>query len=160
MRTATPPIQLRDARAEDVPILASFNRRLAHETEGLELAEEVVERGVQAVLENSAHGFYLLAEIQTEVVGSLMVTREWSDWRARQWWWIQSVYVAKKWRRRGIYRILYAQVRRMASLRAEVCGVRLYVAGDNATAQQTYAALGMRPTGYQIFEHAIERKPD
>jgi ribosomal protein S18 acetylase RimI-like enzyme len=81
-----------------------------------------------------------------------MITMEWSDWRNGLFWWIQSVFVVPEYRRRGIYRKLYAHVQELAAQEPNVCGFRLYVERDNTRAQQTYAALGMTETPYRLFE--------
>ena len=95
-------IMIRFAGAEDLEALVAFNRAMARETESKELAVEVVSAGVNALLEKPELGFYLVAERQGEVIGSLMVTTEWSDWRNGTFWWIQSVYVLPAARRQGI----------------------------------------------------------
>jgi ribosomal protein S18 acetylase RimI-like enzyme len=85
------------------------------------------------------------------VVGQLMLTREWSDWRDGWWWWIQSVYVAPDWRRRGVYRALHDAVVAEVDAAPDVCGIRLYVEPENETARATYRALGMVET-YRVME--------
>ena len=35
---------------------------------------------------------------------------------------------------------------------ADCCGVRLYVDRENDRAQQTYTALGMSPSSYDLYE--------
>ena len=153
-------ITLRRGCLDDARTLAEFNRNLAKETEGLALDAKVVLNGVTAVLENSALGFYLLAEVVTptryEVVASLLVTREWSDWRDGEWWWLQSVYVAHQWRRRGLYRRLHSEVQGLAQREQSVCGLRLYVEQHNQVAQDTYGNLGMQRTHYQLFEQLFQ----
>ena len=89
-------------------------------------------------------------------VGTLMVTREWSDWRNGDWWWIQSVYVVPEQRRQGVFAALYRHLERLARATPGVVGLRLYVERDNAAAQSTYATLGMRDAGYRIFEAPFE----
>ncbi|MGI9310998.1 MAG: GNAT family N-acetyltransferase [bacterium] len=148
---------MRDATRADAPALAEFNRRIAHETENLSLIPEVIRRGVEAVFDDPARGFYVVAEARAELIASLMVTTEWSDWRNGAFWWIQSVYVIREWRRRGVYQSLYRHVRERAARDSGVCGFRLYVERDNRVAQQTYAAAGMRQTRYNLFE---QLKPD
>ena len=147
---------IRRATAADAPLLARFNLAMAEETEGHRLAPEVVEAGVLALFDDPARGFYLVAERQGGVVGSLMVTREWSDWRNADFWWIQSVYVHPEHRRRGVYRLLYKVIREAAATKAGVCGLRLYVERDNLAAQATYAALGMVETAYRLYEATDE----
>jgi ribosomal protein S18 acetylase RimI-like enzyme len=93
-----------------------------------------------------------VAECDGRVVAGLMITYEWSDWRNGLFWWIQSVYVRPEFRRRGIYRKMYAHIRQAASMNGNVCGLRLYVERDNQSAQTTYASLGMSKTHYLIFE--------
>src|SRR5438093_12309971 len=94
------------------------------------------------LLDGSAPGQYWVAELGGRVVGQLLVTFEWSDWRNRMVWWIQSVYVVPEARRRGVLRALYDTARREA-LAAGAGGLRLYVHTANLPAQAVYAALGM-----------------
>ncbi len=151
-------ITLRLAGGADVDALVAFNRAMALETEARELAVEVLHAGVENLLREPRYGFYVVAEHRAadteaaQVVGSLMVTYEWSDWRNGLFWWIQSVYVKPQFRRRGIYRKLYDYVKTRAASDENVCGFRLYVERDNAVAQRTYAQLGMQETHYILFE--------
>ncbi|WP_220774932.1 GNAT family N-acetyltransferase, partial [Shewanella glacialipiscicola] len=94
---------IRKAKAQDITALVQFNQAMAQETEGLALDEAILTRGVGTLLESPQKGFYLVAEITGEIVGSLMVTFEWSDWRAKDYYWIQSVYIRPQNRRQGIY---------------------------------------------------------
>ena len=118
---------IRNATADDARALAEFNRRMALETEGLPLLPPVILSGVKAVFEDPARGFYVVAEAPQGLVAALMITREWSDWRDGEWWWIQSVYVRPSFRRRGVYRSLYRHVTDCAERARNVCGLRLYV---------------------------------
>ena len=145
-------ITIRFANPEDVSVLVSFNQAMARETEDKELAVDIVSAGVQGLLDKPTLGFYVVAESGNAVVGSLMVTMEWSDWRNGLFWWIQSVYIRPDHRRKGIYRRLYAFVKDRAHKDSGVCGFRLYVEKDNEVAQRTYAALGMEETHYKIYE--------
>jgi ribosomal protein S18 acetylase RimI-like enzyme len=145
------PIRVRDAGPADAGDLVRFNRAMAEETEGRELPVATVERGVSAVFDRPGHAFYLVAETDGEVVGSLMVTTEWSDWRCGFFWWIQSVYVRPAYRRRGVYRRLHEAVRERA-IGAGACGCRLYVERENRAAQAVYRALGMSETAYRLYE--------
>ncbi len=146
---------IRNATLADADTLAAFNRNIAMETENLALIPAVVLSGVKAVFENPARGFYVVAEARGELVASLLVTREWSDWRNGELWWIQSVYVTREWRRRGLYRLLYNHVKQRAEQAENVCGFRLYVERENHIAQKTYATLGMRETEYKVFEQLV-----
>ena len=148
----TESVTVRQAQPGDAATLALFNRNMARETEGVDLIPEVIGAGVRAVLEDPGKGFYVVAEANGTVVASLMVTLEWSDWRNGVFWWIQSVYVEPDWRRQGLYRRLYEEVKRLAAMDRGVCGYRLYVEKDNRIAQQTYAALGMAECDYRLYE--------
>ncbi|WP_022953271.1 GNAT family N-acetyltransferase [Leucothrix mucor] len=148
----TPNFTIRQAHAADAPAIAEFNRLMAFETEHKKLLPDVILAGVNAMIANPAHGFYLVAESAGEIVGSLMITTEWSDWRNGVIWWVQSVYIVDTHRRQGIYRALYDEVKRLATLDLSVCGFRLYVEKDNVNAQATYRSLGMQETDYLMFE--------
>ena len=124
---------------------------MALETEGKALDESTLAAGVRAVFDSPDNGFYLVAQIGETVVGSLLITCEWSDWRNAVFWWIQSVFVDAKHRRRGVYTAMHNQIIRMATENG-ACGVRLYVEKTNLTAQKTYARLGMRQSHYDLYE--------
>lgn len=148
-------IVVREAVAADHAVLCAFNQIMAEETEGRRLDEDKLSRGVRAVLEDRAKGFYLVAEREGRVVGQLMVTFEWSDWRDGLFWWIQSVYVAPEARRSGVYRSLHARVVEGARASGESCGVRLYVEVENHVARATYERLGMKPCRYGMYEQPL-----
>ncbi len=152
----TEDIHIRFARQEDAETIARFNTAMARETEELVLDPLTIGAGVRALFENPAHGFYIVAEVDGETAACLMITKEWSDWRNGLFWWIQSVYVAPAYRRRGIYRRMYAFIKSQAAQKENVCGFRLYVEKSNQNAQQTYRSLGMQATRYQMFEEIIE----
>ena len=152
-------LTIRPAEARDIDTLVCFNAALAQETEGITLEPERLRKGVRALLDDAGKGFYLVAEEGGEVVGQIMVTFEWSDWRNGVFYWIQSVYVRPDRRRQGMFRALYGRVEALAQERPEVCGLRLYVMRDNVRAQQTYRTLGMSATPFEMLEvdFVIER---
>jgi GNAT superfamily N-acetyltransferase len=129
---------------------------MAEETEQKRLDEERLQQGVRALLQDAYRGFFIVAEHSTsqgiKIVGQLMVTFEWSDWRNGVFWWIQSVYVDRPWRRQGIYRRLYNYVLEKARADATVCGIRLYVAHNNPVAQNVYQRVGLIPSGHIVYE--------
>jgi len=150
-----PPLTIRTADPSDVERLARFNERMAAETEDKDLDAETVRAGVRSMIETPNRGFYLLAERGGKVVGSLMITTEWSDWRNGTFWWIQSVYVRPVARRQGVYASLHSEVTSRAEAAGDVCGIRLYVEKDNQAARETYAALGMTETSYRMYEEDV-----
>src|SRR5436305_10217037 len=146
------PPTVRRAAAADAPVLVEYSRRLARESEGKALDPAVLAAGVAAALADPHKALYFVAEEGGAVAGQLMLTYEWSDWRNGWIWWIQSVYVRADARRRGVFRALFEHVRRLAASDPGVVGLRLYVERDNEAARQTYARLGLGPTGYLVLE--------
>ena len=149
-------IIVRRANLEDVSTIVEFNCAIAHETEGLDLVLNVVSQGVNRLLQDENLGFYLVAEKNETIIGSLMITTEWSDWRNGLFWWIQSVYIQPSYRKQGVYRRLYQFVQDLANKSSEVVGFRLYVDKENVQAQKTYIRLGMTETHYLMFEDLNE----
>jgi ribosomal protein S18 acetylase RimI-like enzyme len=149
-------MRIRLARPGDAKAIVAFNSAMALETEGKRLFPEVIGAGVRSLLRRPKAGFYLLAETKAQIIGVLMITKEWSDWRNGAFWWIQSVYVRPEFRRKGVYRRLYRHIQQLARKDPTVCGFRLYVERENRRAQATYRALGMEKTRYLVFE---ELKP-
>lgn len=145
-------LRIRQANPEDAAKITAFNRAMAAETESRELNEAVVLAGVRAVMNDPAKGFYLLAEQQGKVVGQLMVTTEWSDWRNAEFWWIQSVYVEPSKRNQGVFGALYKHLCEEARKREGICGIRLYAERKNKNARAVYLALGMQQSHYEMFE--------
>lgn len=135
----------------DLEALVDGNLRMARETEDLELDIERLRGGVLAVLEGRARGAYRVLEEEGKIVGQLMLTYEWSDWRNAEVWWIQSVFVAPQARGQGVYRRLYEGVLEEAR-QAKAAGVRLYVDARNVKAQQVYEKLKMDGGHYKVFE--------
>ena len=144
-------ILVRIAHRDDTTRIAQWNTAMAWETEQKALEPAVIERGVTAVFDEPRRGFYLVAESAGEPVGCLLVTYEWSDWRAGDFWWIQSVYVVESARRAGVFRRLYDDVHQRAQ-QAGAVGLRLYVETENERAQRTYAGLGMERCHYFMYE--------
>ena len=150
-RSVTPRL----AVSGDAAALVEFNQAMALETESKSLASDTLRAGVETVLRDPRHGFYVVADAGREIAGALLITYEWSDWRNGRFWWIQSVYVRPEHRRRGVYRALHAFVRNRARASGGVVGLRLYVERDNDAAQHTYAVLGMNETVYRMYEETL-----
>ena len=146
-------IIVRDATRADIDRIAEFQQAMALETEGRTLDQSVSTQGIIAIFDDPVKGFYIVAVSDTaEVVGSLLITYEWSDWSNADHWWIQSVYVDAAWRRKGVYRTMYEHVLALTKGRSDICSIRLYVERTNTVAQQTYKSLGMSHSHYDMYE--------
>jgi ribosomal protein S18 acetylase RimI-like enzyme len=143
-------MHVRAAQLDDLPTIVEFNRRLALESEAITLSVEVLTLGVRAALLDPAKARYFVAEIDGQVVGQLMHTREWSDWRNGDIWWLQSVYVHEDYRRLGVFRSLIEHLRAEAQASLDVVGIRLYVEEHNDRAAATYERLGLVEAGYVV----------
>ncbi len=145
-------MHIRQATEHDLPRLIGFQQSMARETEGLTLDEAVLRAGLQALFADTSKGQYYVAEDEGNVVGCLMTTYEWSDWRNGTVLWIQSVYIAPDYRGRGVYRQLYAHLQQQVLSQPGFRGIRLYVDKTNKAAQRVYEKLGMNGEHYQMYE--------
>ena len=154
-------IQVRPATMTDLEVVVSFNAALAKETEERDLDLSTLRSGVQALLQDSKKGWYAMAEQfcdpgEKEVVGQILVTFEWSDWRNANFWWLQSLYVNPHHRQKGVFRRLLEYVQTQAQRNGEViAGFRLYVEKQNHEAHQAYEHLGFLETVYRMYEKPL-----
>lgn len=145
-------INIRTTSLADAETISEFNQLMAMETENKKLPQDVIDSGVKRLMQKPEYGFYLIAEINNQAAGTCMVTKEWSDWRDGLFWWVQSVYVKKDFRKQGVYTAMYKKIQSLAKAEPDVYGFRLYVEKDNTIAQKTYESLGMKATDYLLFE--------
>ena len=150
-------ITIRNATHNDAETIAEFNCQLAAETEEKSLDPETVRLGVSALLSDVRHGKYIVACTRDgQIVGQLMHTFEWSDWRNGDIWWLQSVYVHADFRRLGVFRKLHQHLEQLAESTHGVVGLRLYVEHENDRAQETYRSLGFVEPGYRVMERIFD----
>ena len=110
--TTTGNLALRRATLADLETLIRFNIAHADEVEDKGLSAATLDGGIRHLMDHPQEGFYIVAESTDHgtapvTAGILMVTTEWSDWRNGRFWWIQSVYVAKAFRRQGVYGLMH-----------------------------------------------------
>lgn len=142
---------IRKATPSDSDVIIDFQQKMAWETEQMTLAPDIINKGVKAVFENPSRGQYWVAEDNGKIIASLLITYEWSDWRNRNVWWFQSVYVLPENRRKGIFRSMFQQIKNEGE-REGIAGLRLYVETNNSPAQNTYESLGMQSLHYKMYE--------
>ena len=138
----------------DVESIVQFQADMAMESEGAILDMEKLKKGVTAAMQDESKGIYWVAKANDKAIGSLMLTREWSDWNNEWYWWIQSVYVQPEYRNQGVYKAMYAALKKMAKA-SNVSQIRLYVDKTNHLAQKVYHQLGMHESHYLMFEEKV-----
>lgn len=143
---------IREANINDVEKIIENNYNLAFQTENKKLNLESLRKGVENLIKDESKGKYFVYILDGEIRGQLMITKEWSDWRNGDIWWIQSVYVEKEYRKKGIFKELYEFVENIVKRDENICGLRLYVEKDNEVAKEVYNKMGMKDAGYMIYE--------
>ncbi len=146
----------RAASPDDIVLISEFNCCLAMETENKILDRDTVVNGVRNGFTLGDEVQYFVAEDESGVIGQIMLTREWSDWRNGWMIWLQSVYVLPAKRGAGVFRMLFERSIEIARQRCNPVCVRLYVEHENEIAMTTYRRLGFQNSGYQVMEMAME----
>ena len=141
---------IRKANINDAKTIANHNIKLSKESENLHITVEESLKGVYGILNDPVKGFYLVLEKGENILGELMITYEWSDWRGKNMWWIQSAYVKKDWRKKGIFKKLVKEIQNLAK-KEHVDIIRLYVHNHNKNAMKVYEKLGMKKN-YTVYE--------
>lgn len=149
-------LHVRAGAMRDMVTIAAYHIRLALETEQRRLDPYSVSAGVRATLEDPAKGMYLVAEIGERVIGYAMLTREWSDWRNGDVWWIQTVYVHESFRRQGVCRALFDESARLARQAGAVM-LRLHIDAANASARAAYDKLGFAAIPFSVMEKQVPK---
>jgi len=144
-------ILVREADGSDISTLIEYNRALADETEHISLDKDILRLGIEKALElKDCH--YFVAELDGKIVGQTMITSEWSDWRNGVLWWMQSIYVHPDYRKRGVFQSIFKYIETLAGKTPEVKALRLYVMQDNQAGRSAYQNLGMKNSGYVVYE--------
>ena len=145
-------ISIRKALPEDASTIVDFQIKMAKETENLVLEAEKLMPGALAVFDDASKGTYYVAVKGDEVIGCLLTTYEWSEWRNGTVLWIQSVYILEEYRGQKVFRKMYEHIQQIVEQNDAYKGIRLYVEKDNTRAQKVYTALGMDGEHYKMFE--------
>lgn len=145
-------VQIRLATEEDSKEIIDFQLKMALESEGVKLNHDTLTDGVVAVFRDSQKGKYFVAEDSQKIVGSMLITYEWSDWRNQWVYWLQSVYIIPAYRGKGIFRLMYQQIKNQVEREKGVAGIRLYVDVSNKHAIGVYNSVEMDGDHYKVFE--------
>ncbi len=143
---------IREAQEIDLIQIVDFQLKMALETEKLKLDESILKKGVLQLFGDVSKGKYYVVENKGSVIGSFLITYEWSDWRNSTIIWIQSVYVLVDYRQKGAFRLMYDHIKGVVFDNEKYTGLRLYVDKTNINAQKVYKAVGMTDEHYSMFE--------
>lgn len=144
-------MRIRTAKEKDAEAIAHQNILLAKESENITLESETILAGVQALIADRKKGVYIVAEENGLIIGQLMITVEWSDWRNKPLWWIQSVYVAKNHRKTGVFTALL-QFTEWEARAQNVAFLRLYAHKNNTAALMVYEKMGWEQEPYHVYQ--------
>ena len=152
MESKTREIIIERADKKYLEWIALCQVEMASETENLKLNYDNVVQGVKYIFNHQDRGFYILAKTpESQPIGILLILKEWSDWRNGDVWWIHSVFVNAKFRRKKIFTKMFNFVEKLARSN-HVSGLRLYVDKTNTKAQSVYKNLDMTNKHYELFE--------
>lgn len=139
-------------KQDHLSAIVNFQMEMALESEGLKLDASTVEKGVLAVFENPSFGNYYVCLDKDQILGCLLIQNEWSDWRNGKVLWVHSAYILPQFRKRGIFKNMYAQLKHQVENDPNLLGLRLYVDKKNIAAQKVYEKLNMRNDHYLLYE--------
>ena len=145
-------MNIRASQISDLEQLVDFQITMALESENLHLNKDILQKGILSVLNDKTKGSYFVVEDESNLIASLLITYEWSDWRNKIVWWIQSVFVVPEFRQKGVFKKLYNHIQAIVENDDTICGLRLYVDKQNIRAQNVYRNIGMNGEHYQVFE--------
>lgn len=151
-------VKVRAAVEQDLPTIVDFNIAMARESENFILEPTIANQGVEILFHSPNKGCYYVVEPltpnETTILASFLITYEWSDWRAKEIWWLQSLYVLPDYRRKGVFTQVYEQIKKLAQAKGSPF-LRLYVDAQNHNAIKQYIRVGMNNNHYLLFEQAL-----
>jgi len=148
-------IKIRNAVIDDAEIIARNNLLLAKESENYVVDFNTTIKGVNSVIDDKSKGFFIVAEEDHDIVGQMMITFEWSDWHNKNTWWLQSVFVDKSYRQKGVFSKMLQYVKKKA-YENHVDVIRLYVHNDNINAMKAYEKTSMAKKPYTIYQISLD----
>ena len=148
-------VHVREASIDDLNVIVDFIAEEAREAEGRTQDRKTLESGIgEALRDDSIAKYWLLVDGLGVAIGCASVVKEWSDWNAGYYWWIQSMYIAPDCRGKGYLNALIGSIARAA--RKEKCvELRLYVHERNKTAVRAYEKAGLGVSPYLVMTMAL-----
>lgn len=145
---------VRDATTSDIDTIVAFTVREALEAEGLDTNDAAVRRGVAGAFGEQPVSKYWVAEDGDEVVGSISVVTEWSNFRGGNYWWIQSLFIVPAHRGTGLVQVLIDHVAGIAQA-AGALDLRLYARTSNERATHAYVRCGFETAPYTMMTRRL-----
>lgn len=147
--------RVRRATVNDLPHILNFIAQEALESEGREADLTKLEIGIATALRDESIAIYwVLVDQANQPVGCTSVVKEWSDWNAGYYWWIQSLFIDPAHRGQGLLNVMMDAVE--TDSRADSClEIRLYVHRNNAAAIRAYEKAQFTPSDYQIMARKL-----
>ena len=123
----------------------------ADEAEGISKSTDKIRNGIKSGLENpNMARYWVLESTDGDLIGSVSVVKEWSDWNCAFYWWIQSMYIIPNDRGQGLMEVLLQAVKHSAG-KENALELRLYVHAGNKRAIRAYQKAGFSDTNYKMM---------
>jgi GNAT superfamily N-acetyltransferase len=147
---------VREAYLNDLDVLVTFTLSEARHAEGKELERETVQQGVEAALiDPSIAKYWVLENQEGEAIGHISIVREWSNWSAGYFWWVQSMFIQPEYRGQKLMGRLTEAVQKAAKAE-NALDIRLLVHQDNHRAQKAYLREGFTPAPYKFMTMKLD----
>ena len=144
-------VKVRKAVVNDINSLVNFTIEEAKEAEGLNKVPDTLRDGITAAIKDSSKATYwVIVDENDRPFGNVSALKEWSDWNAGYYWWIQSMFISNRFRGKGYLKLLISTVK--AELERENgLELRLYVHKDNKVAIRAYEKAGFKISDYKVM---------
>ena len=144
--------KVRKADIQDLNFLILFTAEEAKEAESIEKIPSTLKNGIKAALEDHSKAIYwVIVDESDKPFGNVSALKEWSDWNAGYYWWIQSMYISPEHRGKGFMNLLVDEVKKEMK-KENGLELRLYVHNSNNTAIRAYKKIGFTKTDYEIMK--------
>jgi 4-carboxymuconolactone decarboxylase len=142
---------VRKAKINDLNQLIEFTLSEAREAEGLVLEFNRIHDGVKAALiDSKIANYWVIVDQSDNLVGSVSVIKEWSDWNAGYYWWIQGMYLLPAYRGKGLMKSMIDEVESEMN-KSGGLELRLYVHTENHAAIRAYEKAKFTDSKYRIM---------